>query len=80
MAEDRGQLAGHPIDLVVGQLEAREARDVEDLGAVDHAAADDRRGLRADGVGRRRGRAAAVELAAGPVAALVVDRQRAPTR
>ena len=39
VAEDRGQLAGHPVDLVVGQLEPREARDVEDFGALDHARA-----------------------------------------
>ena len=39
VVEDRGQLAGHPLDLVVGELQAREARDVEDLGALDHARA-----------------------------------------
>ena len=26
----------HPLDLVVGELQAREARDVQDLVAVDH--------------------------------------------
>src|SRR4051794_15220487 len=35
--EDLGELAGHAADLVVGELEPREARDVEDLLAVDHA-------------------------------------------
>ena len=34
MVEDAGELAGHALDLVLGELEAREARDVEDLVAV----------------------------------------------
>ena len=34
--EDPGELAGHPVDLVVGQLEPRQAGDVQDLLAIDH--------------------------------------------
>ena len=36
MAEDLRQLAGHALDLVRREVEAGEARDVEDLLAVDH--------------------------------------------
>jgi hypothetical protein len=36
VVEHDGQFAGHSLDLLVGQREAREARDVEDLVTVDH--------------------------------------------
>ena len=36
--EDAGELAGHPFELILGQLEPCEPRDVEDLIAVDHDA------------------------------------------
>ena len=42
MLEDPGQLARHPLDLLVGELEPREPRDVQDLLAIDHRAADSR--------------------------------------
>ena len=34
--EDAGQLARHALDLLVGELEPRESRDVADLVAIDH--------------------------------------------
>ena len=37
VVEDAGELAAHPLDLLVGELEAREPRDVQDLVAIDHA-------------------------------------------
>ena len=36
MLEHAGQLARHPVDLLVAQLQPREARDVADLVAIDH--------------------------------------------
>jgi hypothetical protein len=36
VVEDRRQLAGHALDLLVAQLEACKAGDVEDLLALDH--------------------------------------------
>ena len=36
MVEHVRQLDGHPLDLRVGQLEAREAGDVENLVAIEH--------------------------------------------
>ena len=36
VAEDGGQLGGHPLDLLVRQLEAGQPGDVEYLLAVDH--------------------------------------------
>src|SRR4051794_23179678 len=36
VAEDLGQLARHPLELRLGEPQAREARDVEHLVAVDH--------------------------------------------
>ena len=35
--EDPRELAGHPLDLVLGELEPRQAGDVQDLLAIDHA-------------------------------------------
>src|SRR5205814_7787767 len=37
VVEDARELARHPVDLVLGEAEAGEAGDVEDLIAVDHA-------------------------------------------
>jgi len=34
--EHTGQLARHRLDLTVVKPQTREARDVEDLGAIDH--------------------------------------------
>ena len=34
--EDAGELAGHPLDLRVRELEPRKPRDVQHLLAVDH--------------------------------------------
>ena len=34
--EDPRELAGHPLDLLVGEPQAGEPRDVQDLVAVDH--------------------------------------------
>ena len=36
VVEDPGELARHPLDLLVGQPQPREAGDVENLFAVDH--------------------------------------------
>ncbi len=36
MVEHLGQLRGHPLDLVVAQLEPREAGDVEHLFTIEH--------------------------------------------
>ena len=36
--EDPRELAGHPLDLLLGELEPREPGDVQDLLAIDHGA------------------------------------------
>ena len=36
VVEDRGQLAGHPLDLVVAQPQPRELGHVQHLLAIDH--------------------------------------------
>jgi hypothetical protein len=36
VAEDPGQLGGHPLDLVLCELQPRELRDVEHLLTLDH--------------------------------------------
>src|SRR3954447_21536981 len=52
--EDLAQLAGHAVGLVVGELQAREARDVEDLLAVDHLRLEVRDGSRRASTSTRR--------------------------
>src|SRR5690348_7713785 len=36
VVEDAGQLAGHPLDLLFREAQARELRHVQDLVATDH--------------------------------------------
>ena len=36
VGEHAGELCGHPLDLIVGEAQTREPRDVADLLAVDH--------------------------------------------
>src|SRR6202020_926156 len=38
VVENRGELAGHPSDLVLVEAQAGQARDVQDFLAVDHGA------------------------------------------
>ena len=65
--EDVGQLAGDLRDLLVAELQARQARDVQDLLTVDHGSGQSRRGRRRARLGRGVG-------ALGRVGALVLDR------
>ena len=51
--EDARELARHPLDLLLGELEPGEARDVQDLLAIDHGP-DSRSRLRLDAALARR--------------------------
>jgi hypothetical protein len=79
VVEDRGELAGHAAHLLLAQLEAREARDVEHLLAVDHPqsmigeAPAPGGQPRSGGAGRAGGGAYA--LSGAPVRSSAIDRQ-----
>jgi hypothetical protein len=82
VVEDAGQLRGHPRDLVVAELQARQARHVQDLLAVDHPSVSLGRipsaAARASAARGRRARAPVCARASAVSGPLVGERDPAP--